>query len=832
MNKFYFKAILEQKKGYWSFFRIFNNFREKVNLLGIKIARMIHGKPTSEKTSTAIFRMVSFGALASVGLILLCRSLNDWTNSLLEAHLNLSPENFSKDTYFSLISTMTGVMGVFLGIYFAVLSNIASGPYDSVDRLKDIFLREKTSNRYVKFLSFLTTFLILLLCDYYLEKRLLTTALILISCLAPLAIFAFIELGKYMFFLSNPAMFFGNLDKDFANIFKRITKHCRKNKKNLLTQRYCRAEAKDTLDILSSINEFFQKRDGENARSKQLLLEEKREVATRYIGIKNEIPTDSGWFEKTTKYEDWYDIDDYKLAVAMQSGTQIQPSYIVDEFWFEDAIINGLLVAIKEEKDVNIQSLKRIKNNVTVISQIIETLSYNWSTGYAIEVYQKLSNVVVELVQKKEAQFAEYEKLVLPIIELLSRIPIAVLLGFVNSVGNISADELLSYSYNSQKAGKHIYKINLPRQVLTEAEKLYEQVQFEKKIKSLTPTPCWFIAESIMHHLDIWSKESWDAIIEMATTTYTGLGEKTLSINPNYAAIIYERYNEMAHKISFHFNSLRAQIAVFERKQRIGFYDQANWDWGAESKKMQRIMEDAVSKQAEIVGPLSKMPPRRRSIPDFLGEAVTNIGKHCYRSLKQKQMPNFSNLFGYYFYGILSIYDRNLKGKKKTKIAGIPGMTRPLRELLIISGYAYIYSELNGDNKNWKICKKTWDKYLERTPNALSIIAAIIRLMQTDKSTIYGRTEIEFEWAKQLFDELEIIPKKMVRWEEKVEHESKLIQKLAASGHTGIFSPRFEPIEIFVAKYLSKANGAKDLEFGIDDETIRAINEKGDKSEK
>ena len=822
----YKKAILGQKPSYWKLLFLIKAIAKKVNLLQIKVSRILHGESTDDSTAIAIVRTVICGVIVSAFVLFLCFRVDNITEKIVGAYLNIEIIK-EKDGYENFVASVLGVIGVFLGIYFAVLSNLATSVYSPFStQLMDVFLRDKTSNRYVKFLSIFAVFLVLLFGAKVLFLKESATAIAISVVATPCSIFAFIELGKYLFFLSSPTAFLQKLTKRFHSIITKVSRKNQQPDKNSLYQEYYRLESKNTLSIFNFIDEYT-KRGGMRAGGSNIrVLANERDCILRYIAAKHSIPTECGWFEKISVYPKWYEINDLKLTIPLKTGTQIIPDRIINEYWLEDLAINEMLRSVKEDcgGKMTTQTLQRIRNYLVIISDIVSGLSSNWSTKHAIEILNSITSEILKILGKNKDIDEENKKYLASIVELITRMPVVILLGFSNTISSADLNILNEYvSKINWRNGKNLYSIKLPRAVISNLEFIYKQINAELETNNITRTPDWYIMEQIRHGIALWCEENWGEIIKLIEEWYNATSARCLKIDPIYAAIVSSQNNEMYVKLEYHFANIREKVTELEKDSRIDFVKKTTWNWGQEEKRIMSIKDCVISMQAEIIAPLAQCQTDEK-YPDYLGGAVTNVGVFCYKTLADADAESFKKYFKQYFEGVIAIYAKTLTKKNAICQNELSNIIKPMRELLILSGYAYIYAELYAKKTIWEICKKIWDDYLERAHQALRPLAAMIHLMQSSWN-MPGRYELEFEWERELIGKFETLPTKWGRYGEQIiEHDSPLVKKMA-SGSNCFLRLAFSPLEIFATKYLLKIEGAKELNFGIDEGTIRRIND-------
>jgi hypothetical protein len=141
-------------------------------------------------------------------------------------------------------------------------------------------------------------------------------------------------------------------------------------------------------------------------------------------------------------------------------------------------------------------------------------------------------------------------------------------------------------------------------------------------------------------------------------------------------------------------------------------------------------------------------------------------------------------------------------------------MTEPVEDLLTISGYALVYSEL--DKKNfWDVAKKYWEQHLSKVPDSGVVVRFLIGTISYRRSlfAILPRDLRRTAWTQDLMQRLRergLSRDLFGSWsygarEKRPTHSSALIRVLGRGSFLGE-----NPADIFLAAYLmtrSEASG-------------------------
>ena len=145
-----------------------------------------------------------------------------WVGNSIIGKILLHPMN--KDAYVAMLTTIASVVGVFLGLYFTAVSTVISNAYSSVSGdVRELILRDRLGNKYVNLLAFLIALSVVLLAFSTMKITTLHLAIFVLVILSCLAIFAFVNLGVRMFFLSDPTLFFETLSTELMKWVRHAT---------------------------------------------------------------------------------------------------------------------------------------------------------------------------------------------------------------------------------------------------------------------------------------------------------------------------------------------------------------------------------------------------------------------------------------------------------------------------------------------------------------------------------------------------------------------------------------------------------------------------------
>jgi len=130
------------------------------------------------------------------------------------------PEN---SDYGTLLATITGVGGVFIGLYYTAISAIGGSIYSRVpNNIRDLLAQDRVGNVYMRFLALLTFLGVCLLAFYVGGFTPIALAVPLFLVGAGLAIIAFVRLGARAFDLFDPTTLSYHLFEQLRRCYKQM----------------------------------------------------------------------------------------------------------------------------------------------------------------------------------------------------------------------------------------------------------------------------------------------------------------------------------------------------------------------------------------------------------------------------------------------------------------------------------------------------------------------------------------------------------------------------------------------------------------------------------
>lgn len=813
-----------------------------LNFRRLRAGFQFRSKANDTATEVQYWRAMSKGALVpivlaiavAVGLYVFERNISffiglGWVHDTIVGDYLV--HELDNDTYVQLLTTIAGVTGVFLGLYFTAVSTVISNAYSSVSGdVRELILRDRIGNNYVKLVSFLTALSVVLLAFSAAKVTTYHLAIPVLAVVSCLAIFAFVNLGMRAFFLSDPTLFFNTLSGELLKWVKQATYRGYQWKSPSFQEHY-RKQALKSATTLATLAKISSEKPELQGESYPRLLRKLLALTSVYQSDKHLIPSGSNWFSKKLQHKQWYLTESTELETATRTDTALRPNEIPDTTWLEDVILDGVFKAF--EADLAAGDYQALYNKTVSLPDFFKNTAADWLEGNGEIRLQRLSKYVVdELVAGNEID-EQQEPYSIAIADILASLPMSLELGFIKVVDETDAKKLRT-QLSDMKLTKESspYRFNLPPSTLKILEDVHNGAVFEKLAQAQHKTQNWYVTELVLHDFEMALYQQWQSLMRTLEDWYSETGE-TLTKAKRYkqAAAVYSRAIEQAWKLDSHIVRLKDLSEALRKDRKTDFIKNAEWDWDKEHDRVAKFRNAAIEGQAKLIPYLWNTKKPDPDMPDFFGGAVHYTGEACFDALVSGDADKFKTLFRPYFFGILGIFEsvRPQVVEWETSSA-ITWMSEPVLDLFDISGYAYIFAEYHNKPELWGECKTVWDSYLTEVSQQLQSFSVISNYHQTPRLVITPRDPLRSGREIVLGRILNDLPRQRASnfySQPQVEHQSQLIRNIAP-WNDDLPSMFVNAIDVFTAKYLITLPNDTGLDFGISQDKISSINEQSE----
>ncbi len=245
------------------------------------------------------------------------------------------------------------------------------------------------------------------------------------------------------------------------------------------------------------------------------------------------------------------------------------------------------------------------------------------------------------------------------------------------------------------------------------------------------------------------------------------------------------------------------------------------WDWNQIKDRIDKSHDKLVENLAKCIPTLS-LVEHTEKFPDIFGQIYNTVCQDCYESMILAKSDKFKTLFPLLFIGSLAAHEKLREQFKDLQPqTGLTITIEPLMDIMELSGYAKIYSELFAIPDIWDICKTTWDKYFESHIQPNDAVKFLITSYKYRKSLfqISPRDILRTNWQKSfnnklremnLIDDIYIFSSQYYGDKEsKTKHKSPLIRAMCR----GRYEPHISAAEVFIISYLLKRPESQGIYF-------------------
>ena len=349
--------------------------------------------------------------------------------------------------YVAFLATVSGVGGVFIGLYYAGISAVGSAIYSTVpNNVRDLLAEEQFGNVYMQFLAVLTV-----VCLFFVALRLMnvprnTLLIPLVAVSAGIGVIAFVQLGRRAFYFFDPT-------KLASSIFERLQR-CLDSVSvggfqwsHRAFQKHAQHRALQSLNTLRTLTDITAKEPHLSGKPFIELTQILVKFLRVYEQLKRKVPTDSLWYEEQYQHRDWYLTDYSEIAIAHQTGTFLKPTISTNKEWVEEMVLPILercVVANLKSKSYN-----DLMGLFSTFDHYFRDLARSAEVQRALKVLEALSSVVLnETVVSCNDEIVINEELEkIAIVERVATLSISLILGFRESLTDgsehVSGDSFL-----------------------------------------------------------------------------------------------------------------------------------------------------------------------------------------------------------------------------------------------------------------------------------------------------------------------------------------------------------------------------------------------------
>jgi hypothetical protein len=656
-----------------------------------------------------LIRIIILRLLICIILVFALAAFDDHLGTWSPSWLHLSLDKEAQRDFFAALAV---VSAAFLTLYFTAISVVVSTAYARTPgNIRSLIIKEEVGSAYfgclAQFAGVVTVMLTFLAFGHPIGplNTLLTSSLCLFS------IFGFTFLGVRAFEYFDPTALVSLLNRRVFEEFQSVTPDGYQWTDQSF-QRHHQGQAEELLRSYADLVTVASQK--ENLEGKGLVEVGRGllRVLSIYAREKIRIPSSSFWFKRSYRHKNWLLTSHSELEIALVTGTIIQPDTVPDLLWFEtDAArtLENIFHILGEQRD----SAGTIALTTTLHDHL-GRMSQHLAVPEALQIYRA---VVPDLraqsgnmaITANEAPSKAMDRL--GIAELYSCALIQIVLGLSKQLEELNPETLetiIELTDWLQLETLYTHAI-LPRAVIEEMESLRDRFEFETRIEGRLITPKWLHKEMLALGFVRFLKNVSSELVEEFEVALGTETETQLAAN-NYVLVaqLVQRGLEACDKLSrqfFKFKKLHEGYAALNRSKE---YEFPAIDWDALQGRIAVLHQRLVTTLAKSSHDLAKIP-ESEIWPDFFGHAYTVLGEECFNAMASGNEELFRVVFPHFFDLVLQANER-LRQKFQNDAKRIALCTDPLADLMSVSGFAAVFSEL--DKKTfWGVVEQCWNSY-------------------------------------------------------------------------------------------------------------------------
>ena len=708
LNNPLLKAFLRQlsfsywkRKLAWARLRLFFN----KNIFGAKEA--FGNRLQASRVYFEVGKRIVFSAAEAFVLVLIFHYLSRFVGRVYF----FAALKINETVAVQLVTTFAQVAATLLGLYFAAISTVISSAYARVPGdIRILIAEEQVSRVYFKILTLFAAVPILLSGFNTYGFRIDILNFVFVCVLGLFAVFSFITLGIRAFQFFDPTAILPFLQQKFVRIVIAATP-AGFNWQNPAFQNYQQRQAEKLLNSCENLISLAASDERLSGRTLTDIANALFHIGCYYSGQKSKISPSSQWFRRRYRHKEWLLTDYNEVSIALQTGTVLRPETVPDNDWIEDSI-SGQLTRIIEE-------LQK-RNELSACMGVAETLHWYCRIAPNLGAFKEAVRMLQVLSPKLQAMSASAPDAAklddlsirsLAIADVSCASFVEVVLASTQAFGRFDAP-LLKKKVEQIRWDKPetVVMEGAPALLVAELKKLESQFNFELRVEGRVVSPAWWGIEASALAVVTEIRGFVISIMEQAESMFGQEAVNQLKVKRYLlVAQIVARGLEACSKCSHQFREIEALVG---RLEKLNCSKDLRWpeiDWKDIQERIGSLRKRLIACLSRSSLLLDQFPSDDR-LPDYFGQAYSIIADDCIIALLTSDKERFDDLFGKYFALALKasqrLRDRFLaKDSQNLWVSG-----DPVIDLLAISGYAILATELDGVRFIDSVTQR-WDAY-------------------------------------------------------------------------------------------------------------------------
>ena len=568
-----------------------------------------------------------------------------------------------------------------------------------------------------------------------------------------------------------------------------------------------------------------------------------------YQSYRCRIPTASLWYKQKYVHQEWQHMDSSIANVSHHVGMSLPPKKSGDYAWLD----SELLPIVRQCIRVNLEDKNwEIARNVLSLFGLYPSTLASLRQMKAAATALRLDGAIVldEILSSSETVAAVEQKEEASVVEQIVIEPANAFISYCNVLRNIRKEMLVE---SMRKIAWHrrdaVYSPTFPPHLLPCLEELKIHIDFERQVEGKNITPLWYQAEVVARE----EADQFLANVKVLLNDFPALlkewQDKAGKSKRLWMQAMIVQAEWRYHKLlEMRLHELKEAHESITGNQRV---KEMNWrtvDFPAHEKKHGERGKEIIDRMSGLA-PFLLLTARPEWAPDYPGQFMRCVGDAAMDALIDNDVKSFHRAFTSYFIACCQQFDRmreniEIEGQSWRAVRVLRTAFTPLRDLLSLSGYARLMSDLHKSPALWQVVVENWDDRLNKQEDSsknaggtprIKVPQMLVAMLLDSKMTLTvdaGNT-FRFNWMRKVINELAKIPRSRKAYNEvglgrfgmfgghdvTINHPSKLVRYCAKSKMLRADNGE----DIFVLYYLCERSDSESIDFKEWDRIRREI---------
>ncbi len=751
-----FLLSLKERPQYWRLRRRNRIWQFNLTWLTFRSRRLGSSCYSQLSALTQLVRKSAFRAIPGIALASIFSLLPHFMRSAgVEAPLlfsNVVDNDTAVVAYDGALVAIITVTGLFLSLYFTNFNTVIGTLYvDVPENIRNLLINEPVNHVATLLLTNLIVFTLITLGGAVVlnVRPVVSMILALVVGLLAVPMFAYVARRTLSFF--NPTYLVRSIVAELDAALREVVSTSPVAHDPSIQDyrmRFANAEARK----LRSLGRIVAEKRHLRRDSLTPLVGVALDFLAVYLRRKRQIPIDSAWYAKRERHKYWYLADPNETLLALNTYTSLQPEQSPDFLWLESTLLTFF-------EDI-FQSLLD-DSDYLVAAEAVRASHVAFGGLGAEHQIDAAAKSVLALSQSLHSNLAAQEPTLsrttpteqLQLISDIGSLPITILLSFFKPLRTLDIAALMGEVQEIDwRDGKNLYARGFPTYMLSNLDYLRNRIEFEFEIEGEIVSAPWYVCQLAAHPVAESLKNQLTALLDLGRECYVTQSSNLIDAEMHGAAMLLIAYGlEYCHKLEHHSEVLFEKMRIIEGYRILKELPFAEID-------DQVTLQEIAGKKRELIINVAKCIPNlsdddffsNDDTLDLLGQAVKTLGEEYFKALESGDGELASLIFQSYFPGVLAARDAVVAETSDWQPPqNIRFIGEPISDLLALSGYAYLFSELHQERSLWDSCVKIWNQHLDDSEINRSLLAMVKLVALARKSiTLFVYSFTRSNWQQ------------------------------------------------------------------------------------